>query len=81
MDEASLAELLEISHAIGSKSDYVQGGGGNTSVKSADGRTMAIKASGTTLGQMSETAGWAELDLAKVLSFFDRAELASLPAS
>ena len=81
MDDASLAQLLEISHAIGSNSDYVQGGGGNTSVKSADGRTMAIKASGTTLAQMSETAGWAELDLAKVLSIFDRAELASLPAN
>ena len=80
MDEASLAQLLEISHTIGSKSEYVQGGGGNTSVKSADGRTMAIKASGTTLAQMSATAGWAELDLAKILSIFDRAELASLPA-
>ena len=81
MDEASLAQLLQISHAIGSNSDYVQAGGGNTSVKSADGHTMAIKASGTTLGQMSETAGWAELDISKLLSIFDRAELASLPTS
>ena len=60
MDQASLAQLLEISLAIGSNSDYVQAGGGNTSVKSADGRTMAIKASGTPLAQMSETVGWAD---------------------
>jgi NAD(P)-dependent dehydrogenase (short-subunit alcohol dehydrogenase family)/rhamnose utilization protein RhaD (predicted bifunctional aldolase and dehydrogenase) len=80
MDSDSLAQLLEISHAIGSNSDYVQGGGGNTSVKSPDGRTMAIKASGTTLAQMSATAGWAELDLSKLLSIFDREELSSLPA-
>ena len=79
MDQASLAQLLEISLAIGSNSDYVQAGGGNTSVKSADGRTMAIKASGTPLAQMSETVGWAELDISKLLSIFDRAELASLP--
>ena len=26
--------------------------------------TMAIKASGTTLGAMSESAGWVELDIA-----------------
>lgn len=81
MDQASLTQLLEISHAIDSKSEYVQAGGGNTSEKSADGRTMAINASGTTLAQMSEIADWAELDLRKLLSIFDRAELASLPAA
>jgi len=38
--------------------EYVQAAGGNTSVKSPDGRTMAIKASGTALTLMSETDGW-----------------------
>ena len=42
--------------------DYVQAGGGNTSVKSPDGHTMAIKASGTALTAMSESAGWVEVE-------------------
>ena len=80
MDKAILAQLLEISHAVGANSEYVQAGGGNTSMKSPDGRTMAIKASGTPLPRMSESAGWVELDIGKVLSIFDRAELGGLPA-
>ncbi len=76
MDKHSLAQLIEISRAVGANPDYVQAGGGNTSVKSGDGRTMAIKASGTALTAMSEAAGWVELDKARVLSIFDRAELA-----
>ena len=71
MDKKALAALIEISHEAGSRRDYVQGGGGNTSVKSPDGKTMAIKASGTTLGAMSETAGWVELDIETVMSTFD----------
>ena len=58
MDRQFLAQLIEISCAVGSREDYVQAGGGNTSVKSPDGRTMAIKASGTALTAMSESAGW-----------------------
>ena len=81
MDKESLAQLIAISHAAGANLDYVQAGGGNTSVKSHDGRTMAIKASGTPLTAMSETAGWVELDTARVLSIFDRHELATLDSS
>jgi len=47
-------------------------------VKSPDGRTMAIKASGTALTLMSETDGWVEMDVAAVLSVLDRADLAAL---
>jgi rhamnose utilization protein RhaD (predicted bifunctional aldolase and dehydrogenase) len=57
MDKQSLAQLIEISRAVGTRTDYVQVGGGNTSVKSPDGRTMAIKTSGTALAAMSESAG------------------------
>ena len=66
MDPA-LQELLEISHAVGRDEDQVQAGGGNTSVKTDRG-TMYIKASGTTLGGMSEDSGWVELDLEAVLA-------------
>jgi NAD(P)-dependent dehydrogenase (short-subunit alcohol dehydrogenase family)/rhamnose utilization protein RhaD (predicted bifunctional aldolase and dehydrogenase) len=79
MDKESLAQLVEISCAVGKRTDYVQAGGGNTSVKSPDGRTMAIKASGTALTAMSESAGWVEVDVAAVLGIFDRQELAALP--
>ena len=78
MDKHSLAQLIEISRAVGTRTDYVQVGGGNTSVKSPDGRTMAIKASGTALTDMSESAGWVEVDIAAVLSIFGRTELAAL---
>jgi len=71
MDKKALAALIEMSHAAGGNRDYVQGGGGNTSVKSDDGKTMAIKASGTTLAAMNEAAGWVELDIDSVLSIFD----------
>jgi NAD(P)-dependent dehydrogenase (short-subunit alcohol dehydrogenase family)/rhamnose utilization protein RhaD (predicted bifunctional aldolase and dehydrogenase) len=81
MDKESLAQLIAISRAVGANLDYVQAGGGNTSVKSLDGRTMAIKASGTPLTTMSETAGWVELDTARVLSIFDRSDLARLESS
>ena len=79
MDKNSLAQLIEISHAVGANREYVQAAGGNTSVKSPDGRTMAIKASGTALTLMSETDGWVEMDVAAVLSVLDRTDLAALP--
>jgi NAD(P)-dependent dehydrogenase (short-subunit alcohol dehydrogenase family)/rhamnose utilization protein RhaD (predicted bifunctional aldolase and dehydrogenase) len=81
MTQEMLAQLLEISHGVGANPEYVQAGGGNTSVKSPDGRTMAIKASGTPLGKMSESAGWVEMDIAKILTIFDRQELATLLAN
>jgi NAD(P)-dependent dehydrogenase (short-subunit alcohol dehydrogenase family)/rhamnose utilization protein RhaD (predicted bifunctional aldolase and dehydrogenase) len=79
MDENSLLQLIEISHVVGANPEYVQAAGGNTSVKSPLGRTMAIKASGTALTLMSETDGWVEMDVAAVLSVLDRADLAALP--
>ncbi|RPJ55069.1 MAG: SDR family oxidoreductase [Acidobacteria bacterium] len=78
MDADSLRQLIEVSRAVGARPEYVQGGGGNTSVKSPDGRTMAVKASGTLLGEMSEEAGWVELDTAGLLSIFDQTHLAKL---
>jgi NAD(P)-dependent dehydrogenase (short-subunit alcohol dehydrogenase family)/rhamnose utilization protein RhaD (predicted bifunctional aldolase and dehydrogenase) len=78
MDKQSLAQLVEISCAVGSRTDYVQAGGGNTSVKSPDGQTMAIKASGTALTAMTELAGWVEVNVASVLSIFDRKDLATM---
>ena len=53
MNEA-LKELIRISNKVGSDASLVQGGGGNTSAKTADGKHMYIKASGSALKDMNE---------------------------
>ena len=66
MDEA-LSQLIRISNTVGKDPTLVQGGGGNTSVKTADGKYMYIKASGTALKDMNTKGGWRRLriDLAR----------------
>lgn len=64
-----LEGLLEMSRLAGQRSDYVQGGGGNTSVK-LDDRLMAIKASGFRLDQMRPDYAYAVLDYQAIRAFF-----------
>ena len=52
-----IKDLVYMSYTEGSRVDYVQAGGGNTSVKFEDGY-MAIKASGTLLKQMTDNYGY-----------------------
>ena len=80
MDKA-LADLIRISNATGKDSSLVQGGGGNTSVKTADGKYMYIKASGTALKNMNERQGWRRLRLEPVLSIIQDKSLEKLDAS
>jgi len=79
MDKA-LLELIRISNAVGKDPTLVQGGGGNTSVKTADGKYMYIKASGTALKDMSEKQGWRRLRLDAVLSVIEDKAIARLDA-
>jgi len=79
MDKA-LADLIRISNVTGKDPTLVQGGGGNTSVKTADGKYMHIKASGTALKNMNEKQGWRRLRLAPVLSIIADKSLARLDA-
>ena len=65
-----LAELIKISNTVGQDTSLVQGGGGNTSVKTDDGKYMYIKASGTALKDMNSTRGWRRLSTAAVLDIF-----------
>jgi NAD(P)-dependent dehydrogenase (short-subunit alcohol dehydrogenase family)/rhamnose utilization protein RhaD (predicted bifunctional aldolase and dehydrogenase) len=76
-----LVELLEISHAVGSDADLVQGGGGNTSVKSRDGKAMFIKTSGSQLNEMDEARGWVEMDLGLARGILAREDLPALNAA
>ncbi len=66
---ARLANYVRMSGTAGSRSDYVQGGGGNTSVK-FDERQMAIKASGFRLDQIAADQAYAVLDYAAIRDFY-----------
>ncbi len=77
----ALSELIRISNSVGRDSTLVQGGGGNTSVKTADGKYMYIKASGTALKDMNAKKGWRRLRLDKVLLIVEDKSLAKLEAS
>ena len=66
-----IKELLIISHDIGRKSDYVQGGGGNTSVK-IDDTKMLIKASGSLLKDMKTKNGYVCLDYKKIINEIEK---------
>jgi len=61
--DTALAQLIKISNITGKDPALVQGGGGNTSVKTADGKYMYIKASGTALKEMDKKTGWRRLRL------------------
>jgi NAD(P)-dependent dehydrogenase (short-subunit alcohol dehydrogenase family)/rhamnose utilization protein RhaD (predicted bifunctional aldolase and dehydrogenase) len=64
----TLKDLIRISNVTGMDSTLVQGGGGNTSAKTADGKYMYIKTSGTTLKEMTTDKGWRRLRMDSVLS-------------
>jgi rhamnose utilization protein RhaD (predicted bifunctional aldolase and dehydrogenase) len=74
----ALADLIKISTITGKDTTLVQGGGGNTSVKTEDGKYMYIKASGTALKNMNQRKGWRRMRLEPVLSIIGDKSLAKL---
>ena len=64
-----LSEYSRMSKASGGRSDYVQGGGGNTSAK-LDGSLMAIKASGFCLKDIEPDSAYAVVDYAALRRFY-----------
>lgn len=66
---ARLAEFAKLSTTVGARSDYVQGGGGNTSVKLND-KLMAIKASGYCLSDIRPDKAYAVLDYQTLRDFY-----------
>jgi L-rhamnose isomerase len=77
----ALEELMHVSHAVGGQTRFVQAGGGNTSVKAADGTLMFIKSSGTPLAEMDARRGWVLVETGTLRELFDKRELLSKPAS
>lgn len=73
----TLASLIKISTTTGKDPVLVQGGGGNTSVKTDDGKYMYIKASGTALKDMNEKKGWRRLRIDSVLAILKDKSLAA----
>ena len=76
---SDLNDLVSISRYAGREVLLVQGGGGNTSVKSADGARMWIKASGLRLAQVRPGFGYLETSVAALRALLDDAALAALP--
>lgn len=64
-----MRDFIRLSSIAGSRADYVQGGGGNTSVKLENG-LMAIKASGFCLKDITENNAFALLDGAALKRFY-----------
>lgn len=64
-----LADFARVSQAAGARADYVQSGGGNTSVK-LPGGLMAIKASGFCLSDIHPDQAYAVLDGADLRNFY-----------
>ncbi len=67
----ALKELVEISKYAGERYDLIQAGGGNTSVKTADGQLL-VKASGVCLSEVSEKSGYVVMDNKKLLTIFSQ---------
>jgi ribulose-5-phosphate 4-epimerase/fuculose-1-phosphate aldolase len=69
-----IKELIRISQAVGNKTDYIQGGGGNTSVK-LDTELMAVKASGFKLKQISPDEGFVIVKYNMIKNYFENINL------
>ncbi len=76
-----LKDMLKISTSVGDDSRLIQGGGGNTSVKTAGAKSMYVKASGTALGRMTEGRGYRLVDVGRCAGIVEDECLESLPAA
>ena len=72
-NHARLENFSRVSQSVGARADYVQGGGGNTSVK-LEGGLMAIKASGFCLKEIRPDKAYAVLDYQALRTFYYGAE-------
>lgn len=76
MFEKELYELEIISKGVGNLPEYVQGGGGNTSVKLND-ELMAVKASGIKLRQITPKEGYVVINYKNITEYYENVDLSS----
>ena len=76
----ALIELIKISRIVGKDPSLTQGGSGNTSVKTPDGKSMFIKASGTSLKDMNAKKGWCKINLRAIRKIIKDKKLNKLPS-
>ena len=76
--DADLQDMIKISRGVGEDSRFVQGGGGNTSVKTDGGAKMYVKASGQRLGDMREGQGYRLVDVQACADIIEDEELAEM---
>lgn len=67
----NIEKLVTISSAVGPRVDYIQGGGGNTSVK-LDANRMAIKASGFKIKDITPDNAFVVVDYVQIADYFNR---------
>ena len=63
-----MKDFVVMCKKIGRMTDYVQGGGGNASYKH-DGNKMSIKASGFSIGDITEDTGYVDVDYLKIKDY------------
>lgn len=71
----TIKDLIDISQYAGSRADYTQGGGGNTSVKNFDNGAMLIKASGYRLVDINENTAFVAVDKNKIFDYYNSVDL------
>lgn len=66
----NLKNFIKISNELGSTSAFIQGGGGNTSLKIST-NEMYIKSSGSKLKEMNENHGFCKIDYTKIINLLN----------
>ena len=73
--QKAIKDLILISQYAGDRADYTQGGGGNTSVKVDNSKSMLIKASGYRLVDISENTAFVAVDKDKIKEYYESVDL------
>ena len=71
----SIDAIIDISQYAGLRVDYTQGGGGNTSVKTDDGKLLLIKASGYKLKDVCPDNAFVAVDQNKVYNYYNTVDI------
>lgn len=76
MQNRELCEFEAMSQEVGKLTDFVQGGGGNTSVKISN-KLMAVKASGFKLKQITTEEGFVVINYMNIKEYYENVNLNS----